>query len=579
MLVGRFVSRPRTLLLQGARRCVHLGCRNLGRTPATPCRPGKRKIKQLDFIAKRWAKTAGYSTAFIGANAWLHWSGFLASAEPVLHSDFQTYPNQEHIREKEHTAEATTFSLIRIVESIKHFVLDLMRIGELLIIFAPTYLLAPIFVWTKGTRTVLFRCLVWNIQVSGPTFIKLGQWASTRPDLFSEELCHNLSVLQANVNPQPARTMRRRIEEALGVSIEEAFEDFDDEPIGCGCVAQVYKAKLGKERHSAVVGFQGNDRGECDATPQSNTVALKVLRVGIEDLFERDLRLMRNFVHIAEKCVPFLKWFAVAEAIERFSDHMKNQFDMREEAANLQKFRRNFDNRYTDFNVPNIVFPKPIKCTKEVLVQSFEKGVPVLSVLDKEGRSESDRDCLEQIRLADLGVKSFLKMVLIDNFVHGDLHPGNILLQIDEKGEKSLVYLDAGLVVELNGRDRKNFLNVFQAVSDRNGRRVGMLMLEQAKNHNCDDPEAFLRGMESVVNNVEHFKLSEVKIGSVLSEVLNLVRKNQIQLDSAFTNLVLSIILLEGLGRQLDPDINIFQKAVPMLMKARLNTAIDNFGS
>ena len=138
MLVGRFVSRPRTLLLQGARRCVHLGCRNLGRTPATPCRPGKRKIKQLDFIAKRWAKTAGYSTAFIGANAWLHWSGFLASAEPVLHSDFQTYPNQEHIREKEHTAEATTFSLIRILESIKHFVLDLMRIGELLIIFAPT---------------------------------------------------------------------------------------------------------------------------------------------------------------------------------------------------------------------------------------------------------------------------------------------------------------------------------------------------------------------------------------------------------------------------------------------------------
>ena len=176
-------------------------------------------------------------------------------------------------------------------------------------------------------------------------------------------------------------------------------------------------------------------------------------------------------------------------------------------------------------------------------------------------------------------VKSFLKMVLIDNFVHGDLHPGNILLQTDEKGENSLVYLDAGLVVELNGRDRKNFLNVFQAVSDRNGRRVGMLMLEQAKNHNCDDPEAFLRGMESVVNNVEHFKLSEVKIGSVLSEVLNLVRKNQIQLDSAFTNLVLSIILLEGLGRQLDPDINIFQKAVPMLMKARLNTAIDNFGS
>ena len=100
-------------------------------------------------------------------------------------------------------------------------------------------------------------------------------------------------------------------------------------------------------------------------------------------------------------------------------------------------------------------------------------------------------------------------------------------------------------------------------------------MLKQAKIQSCKDPEAFLSGMEEVVNNVEHFKLSEVKIGSVLTDVLNLVRRNQIQMDSAFTNLVLSIILLEGLGRQLDPDINIFQKAIPMLMKVKLKNTID----
>ena len=185
---------------------------------------------------------------------------------------------------------------------------------------------------------------------------------------------------------------------------------------------------------------------------------------------------------------------------------------------------------------------------------------------------------MDKVALANIGVNAFLKMVLIDNFVHGDLHPGNILVRHEGNHATDdalqLVFLDAGLVVELTERDRKNFLQVFKAVAERNGRLVGQLMLEQAKYENCPDHEKFISGMEEIVNIVDTFNLGEIDIGTVLRNVLNLVRENQVQVDSSFTTLVLSIVLLEGLGRQLNPDLDIFKAALPMLIELQLGRVL-----
>ena len=436
---------------------------------------------------------------------------------------------------------------------------DFLRVVELLFIFSPAIFLSPLFIWREDTRELLNTILIWCIQKAGPTFIKLGQWASTRPDLFPPKTCAMLSVLHSNVDPEPFHRVEKQIEKSIGLPINEVFEEFYLRPIGCGCVAQVYKG---------VLKLNG------DVNKKGQLVAIKVLRHNICKAFERDLRLMRFFVSGLKRAFPWMKWFEISEAVDLFSIHMAKQLDLRVEANNLNRFRYNFG-----VNEDTISFPKPILSYEHVLIQSFEEGNPILSCLNDENlhyRNKNSDGSPEQlaenkIKLANIGVKAFLKMVLIDNFVHGDLHPGNILVRHgDNPSNSKLIFLDAGLVVELSNRDRINFLRVFKAVAERNGRLVGKLMLEQAKYENCPDHEKFISGMEKIVNVVDTFNLDKIEIGTVLRDVLNLVRENQVQVDSSFTTLVLSIVLLEGLGRQLNPKLDIFKAALPMLIKLKL---------
>ena len=456
---------------------------------------------------------------------------------------------------------------------------DMLRMAQLACIFAPTILSLPLLVWTDSSRRLHRVVMIWSVQMAGPTFVKLGQWASTRPDIFSKNVCASLSVLQSNVTPENGRDIQHRLEEYLGMTITEAFDEFQEVPIGCGCVAQVFKARVSE--HGTELGTRLSEGG----ISRERYVAIKILRSGISDLFERDLRLMRGFVHAAQWLIPGLKWIALAECIDMFSDHMKNQLDLRVEANNLIRFQENFRRSqasafFSQSECDHVRFPEPLVAQEGVLIQTFEEGDPILSVLlnadedpPPDGAS-SEATKAEKKLLADIGVRAFLKMVLVDNYVHGDLHPGNILVQrATADKQPSLVFLDAGLVVELSERDRLNFLQVFQAVAQKDGRKVGQLMLDQARTHNCKDREAFLVGMEQVVNVVDTFSLGKIRIGSVLSDVLFLVRENEVQLESAFTTLVLSIVLLEGLGRQLNPELDIFAVALPMLAKLQFSSA------
>lgn len=443
---------------------------------------------------------------------------------------------------------------------------DVARVIELIFIFSPTIILAPLLVWREDTRELLNTIFVWCIQKAGPTFIKLGQWASTRPDIFPPETCKTLRVLHSKVKSEPFSKVKRMIEDTIGLPIDEIFVDFDRDPIGCGCVAQVYRAKMQLNKHDKI----------------GQEVAVKVMRHGIRGAFEQDLRLIQIFVNGLRKTFPWLKWLECTEAMELFADHMTAQLDLRVEGDNLSRLRSNFGvlsdtDAASKGAINQVVFPKPIFSYENVLIQTFERGIPVLDVLDEETGSAMQskyKPKIDKLKLANMGVNAFLKMVLIDNFVHGDLHPGNILVRHHGNDTKSdsvqLVFLDAGLVVQLTERDRKNFLQVFKAVAERNGRLVGKLMLEQAKYENCPDHEKFIAGMEEIVNVVDTFNLGEIDIGTVLRNVLNLVRENQVQVDSSFTTLVLSIVLLEGLGRQLNPDLDIFKAALPMLIELQL---------
>lgn len=208
---------------------------------------------------------------------------------------------------------------------------------------------------------------------------------------------------------------------------------------------------------------------------------------------------------------------------------------------------------------------------------SADEASAVVAVAAERDAAATQRE-RRNTHLARLGLRTFLTMLLRHNFVHADLHPGNILV-LDDEGVKRhaettdrgsagqrLGIVDAGLVVELTPRDRRNFLLLFRAIGKGDGELAGDLMLRHAREQRCADPAAFKLGMKQLVESTRAgergaFNLRNLRVGEVLMEVSDLVRRHQVQADPTFTTLVCAIVVLEGLGRQLDPSLDLFSEA------------------
>jgi aarF domain-containing kinase len=258
-------------------------------------------------------------------------------------------------------------------------------------------------------------------------------------------------------------------------------------------------------------------------------------------------------------CIPLVSQIKPVESAQQFAEFVAAQTDLTEEAHNLLQFRRNFRDREDC-----VGFPRPVLWTPGLLVETLEHGVSIGECL----RSFAHED---QKRIGAVSLRAFLQMVLVDNFVHSDLHPGNMLVQHGHDIKPRLVYLDTGLATTLSEHDLRNFVDLFTAVATSNGHRAARLMIERSDNTHLSDDEAdgFVAGVTQIVSDVEltSFKLANVQIGSVLERMMGLVRKYRVNLDPSFTSLVVSIVLLEGIGRQLDADIDIFSTALPILYR------------
>ena len=205
--------------------------------------------------------------------------------------------------------------------------------------------------------------------------LQLGQWASTRRDLFSDTICHEFSHLQNHVKPHSIEHTRLIFNEEFTQSIDAAFSEFDNEPVGVGAVAQVYKAKLKKE---------------------DDYVAVKILHPNIHETIETDLKLLHIFGGFLE-IFSSMKYFGIVDEIETFSDMMQKQLDLRQEAENLRRFGENFKENQ------NVLIPRPHErfCSRNVLVESFIEGIPLNTVLEAES-TVYDTD------LANIGLNAFL---------------------------------------------------------------------------------------------------------------------------------------------------------------------------
>ena len=509
------------------------------------------------------------------------------------------------------------------------------RFLHLVIIFVPVLATVPV-IWF-GTRVQekdsersgtlwWYWFLVSSMERAGAAFIKLGQWAASRTDIFPTQLCMIMSSLHSDAPAHSLHITKKTIERAFNMKFEDIFDEFQEKPLGVGAIAQVYKAKLKPsladvEEDLAAQPHSLRERAQralktvdpiLKKTPQrvpSNYVAIKVLHPKIERVVRRDLRIMGFFASIVN-AIPTMEWLSFPDEVKQFGEMMRLQLDLRIEAANLTIFRRNFRNRTTAW------FPYPYTqyTTRQVLVEEFATGIPMEHFLQNGGG-------VFQKEIADEGLDAFLHMLLIDNFIHADLHPGNIMVrfykpakidvksklptalqssttnikaaeiregedvtetvlarlrpyrhqkdqwtqtlsQIDHEGFRpQLIFIDTGLVTELNESNRRNFLDLFKAVAEFDGYKAGHLMVERCRQPSAViDKEIFALRMQHLVLGVKSrtFALGNIKIGDILNEVLSMVRGHHVRLEGDFVNVVLSILLLEGIGRSLDPDLDLF---------------------
>lgn len=297
------------------------------------------------------------------------------------------------------------------------------------------------------------------VQSSGPTAIKLMQWAAARPDLFPEELCRRLSNVHSFVTVHSWSHTAQALDQALGHGWQD-FLEVATAPIGSGCIATVYRGKLLQQpktlRPRAKLwrwlkrkfgSLKGWDAWEWAAVEGAD-VAIKVLHPDVRREVLIDLELLASLA-ARLGAIPSLSFLSPAALVEEFSECMLMQLDLRREAENLQRFRVNFAGEHTLRG--RISFPEPIEpfISESVLVESFIKGRPVQEYLaaDPETRAEITR----------LGVQSIMKMIFLDNFLHMDLHPGNVMVVSKPNGRGNdvftLAFIDAGMVSHSNSAE------------------------------------------------------------------------------------------------------------------------------
>jgi aarF domain-containing kinase len=402
----------------------------------------------------------------------------------------------------------------------------------------------------------------WAARHSSPAVMKFLQWASTRRDMFPAAFCDRFESFHEHAPVHSWCDTKDALELALGKNWESIIE-LERTPIGSGCIAQVYRGKL-------------------RSTGQE--VAVKVIHPHIKRLVEMDLDLMRAGVWLVER-LPKLRLLSGRESVDEFALLMRRQLNLRDEAENLVQFSDHFRDRR------GIRFPKPImKYTSEsVLVESFENGIHFSQLATQ--LNDKDRRAVARVVL-----DSYLRMVFLDNFAHGDMHPGNLLFDIhahqhrtrrDGKhatapgaADTGVVAIDAGIVTKLEPEDLRNFVELFHAVATGNGYKAGELIVTRSKRgdlgpdapaeQKCTDIVSFCKGMEKIVSEALSWKLrlEKVHVGALLREVMELCCNHEVKLEGKYASIVISIAVLEGVGRKLDPDLDVLGVALPIIAQS-----------
>lgn len=402
-------------------------------------------------------------------------------------------------------------------------------IGLVFVAAVLRYLAARLF---GGRRTelekerLLGETIAGALETLGATFVKFGQILATRPDIVPPGVIAGLARLQDKVPAAPYAEVRAVLQAELGEKLAR-LRVIDETPVAAASVAQVH-------------------RGETDTGEE---VAIKVLRRDAQKNIEGDLALL-TFGAKLVNVLPGMRYMSIPGAVAQFADALRKQVDFRLEAANNRRLAANFADD------PKVVLPKLVDdlCTERVLVMEFVHGIkPTDVTVDREG-------------LAQAGFRCIAKMVFLDGFVHADMHPGNMMFTEDGR----VFLIDTGLCAEIPEEMRKPWADTFMAVALSDGERAAELFWGFAPEVNGDDFPGFARDIKAHLDGLRGRPMHEIEVTEAVGGAMAILRRHRVQVDPVFTVVNLAMLVAEGIGKQLDPQFDVYGGAMPFLMEAAL---------
>lgn len=363
----------------------------------------------------------------------------------------------------------------------------------------------------------------------GPIFVKFGQILSTRRDLLPDDIADELAKLQDNVPPFSNQLAREIIEKAYGEKIETIFSQFSEQPLASASIAQVHAATL----------------------PNGDDVIIKVLRPNVEKIIRRDLIILNYMARLAERFWDDGKRLRPVEVVDDYKHTILDELDLMREAANASQLKRNFHDS-NDLYVPDIYWSL---ARKNVMVMERIHGHPVndISSLKKHG--------VDLKKLSERGVEIFFTQVFKHNFFHADMHPGNVF--VSDNGQ--YIAIDFGIMGTLSHDDQRYLAENFLAFFNRDYHRVAELHVESGWVPKTTRIEEFESAIRSVCEPIFERPLKDISFGNLLLRLFQTARRFDMPIQPQLVLLQKTLLNIEGLGRQLYPDLDLWQTAKPFL--------------
>lgn len=400
--------------------------------------------------------------------------------------------------------------------------------------FLKVFLLSPTRWLCKETRQLpRGERLRLALEELGPVFVKLGQVLSTRRDLLPDDIGEELTLLQDRVKPFASDLAQSEIEKALGENVEVLFRSFDEQPLASASVAQV---------HAAVM----HDGSE---------VIVKVLRPGIKDTIDRDIKLMYLLADLAAHALPDGKRLRPREVVAEYDRTIHDELDLVAEASNAVVLRNNFKDS-DKLYIPEIYWDYT---RINVMVQERISGIPIRDIQAMESIG------MDMKKLAEHGVEIFYTQVFDHNFFHADMHPGNIFVSRDAPDNPKYIAVDFGIVGSLTDEDQRYIGENFLAFFQRDYRRVAQLHIDSGwvpADTRVSELEA---GVRAVCEPIFEKPLSEISFGHVLVQLFHVARRFDMEIQPQLVLLQKTLLNIEGLGRQLYPDLDLWATGKPFL--------------